>query len=173
MAESTDQPTAPVNRVHRETFGETVRLYAAPLFRYCCRRVHDRQLAEDAVQETFLRAYRVDSDATEIRGPGWLFAVARNCCQELLRKELRHAGDARRWAAMRPSPQAGGPAHDRLEQAVERLDDDERALVYLKHVEGRRCAEIAETLGQPIGTVTGTLSRAYRKLRESMTALQE
>jgi RNA polymerase sigma factor (sigma-70 family) len=57
-----------------------------------------------------------------------------------------------------------------LEVALERLDDAERSLVFLKHVEGLKCREIAALTGQPLGTVTGNLARTYRKLRRSLQA---
>ena len=159
--------------VPRDRFAETVRLYSGPLFRYCYQKLGDRHLAEDAVQETFLRSYR----SLRTRGlsvgdefSGWLFGVARRCCLELLRKKRvrRIVGDE----PVAGHAVAGGnhndPASALLETALETLDDHERSLVYLKHVEGLKCRQIAERLALPVGTVTSTLTRSYRKLRRAM-----
>ena len=156
----------------RRRFEATVRLYAAPLYRYCWGRLRSRHLAEDAVQETFLRAWR---SAAKIDPPsmgGWLFETARRCSLEILRrrKRLRVAGaDGAAERAADPAS-AGAPAGTdfEIDEALGELNDSERALVYLKHTEGLRCREIADRLGKPLGTVTGTLARAYAKLRQAL-----
>ncbi len=143
-----------------EEFEDVVRLFAAPLFRYCLREVGDPALAEDLVQETFLRTYRTMMNGRPDDVAAWLFGVARNVCREEHRRK--------------PDPLAAEPAskapaeHEQLSAAMESLDDAERSLLHLKHAEGRSCREIAEMLGKPLGTVTAALARAYRKLRERM-----
>ena len=68
---------------------------------------------------------------------------------------------------------ADGRGSADVQAAMQDLSDGERALVTLKHVEGLKCREIADRLGMPLGTVTGTLARAYGKLRLAMKAQQE
>lgn len=139
-----------------------VRAHTSTLFRFCFHHLRDRHLAEDAVQETFLRAFRSLESSKPDNVSAWLFGVARNCCHELQRKR-KPSG---------PVPDVAAPAANepdaRLEAALDLLDDDEVALLMLKHVDGKRCAEIAEITGRPIGTVTGTLTRVYAKLRATI-----
>lgn len=137
---------------------------SAALFRYCHHHLRDRQLAEDAVQEAFLRALKSLETSRPDNVPAWLFGVARNCCREIQRKRGRSAGPAPDVAA--PPPPRDPDA--RLEAALDDLDDEEKSLLFLKHVDGKSCREIAEIAGRPIGTVTGTLTRVYAKLRARM-----
>lgn len=161
----------------RERFRQAVRLYSAALFRYCFGRLGDRHLAEDAVQETFLRAYRALTSGSVDMLPGWLFGTARRCCLELGRKRRRLEVGGQGRAAVTADPAApvgqGGAAGQAVEDALEHLSDAERALIHLKHVEGMKCREIAAALGKPLGTVTGTLARAYGKLRRDLRTGEE
>ena len=145
-------------------YGEFVRRYSPALFRYCFGRLRDRQLAEDAIQEAFLRVYRGLDDNVPDEPAPWLFAVARRCCLEMQRQR-------RATVSLSEAPEVAAPedaldAGEELDALLDKLGDDEKALVYLKHVSGLRCAEIAGIVDRPIGTVTAALSRAYRKLRE-------
>jgi len=158
----------------RERVAQAVRLYSAALWRYCYGRLGDRHLAEDAVQETFLRAHRVAASGGVENLTGWLFGTARRCCLEIGRRRKRLAvvgGGAE--ADRAPGPAADSREWADVEVAMEALSDGERALVTLKHVEGLKCREIADRLGMPLGTVTGTLARAYGKLRRALKAQQE
>ena len=160
----------------RERVALAVRLYSAALWRYCYGRLRDRHLAEDAVQETFLRAHRAiaSAGAGGIENlPAWLFGTARRCCLEMGRRRRPvRAGDSAAMDAL-CDPAADGRGSPDVDAAMEQLADGERALVALKHVEGLKCREIADRLGMPLGTVTGTLARAYGKLRLALKAQQE
>jgi len=136
--------------------------YGRALWRYCYGQLADRHLAEDAAQEAFLRVHRALANGQPKDLSTWLFGVARRCCQEMNRRRRRPAEQALSLKGDTASP-ATDPG--RLEALLEELDDRERSLVYLKHVEGLKCREIAERIGKPLGTVTGDLARAYQKLR--------
>jgi len=143
-----------------------VEQYSSALWPYCYGRLRDRHLAEDAVQETFLRAHRAWRNAPPDDPAGWLFGTARRCCQEIARRRRRPADRA---DVLQAEPAAVEPDRtDRLEEELVGLPDTERSLVYLKHFAGLTCREIAERLGKPVGTVTWLLSRAYRKLRDRL-----
>ena len=161
--------------VRGDEFRGMVRVYSGPLFRYCFGRLEDRHLAEDAVQETFLRAYRRIGDVASEHVGGWLFAAARRCCLELLRKRKRgrSSGGTAVLEGLAAPVRSRGAMEDEVEAALDRLGDDERSLIYLKHVQGLKCREIANVLGVPLGTVTGGLSRAYGKLRGAMGVVGE
>jgi len=157
----------------RERVAQAVRLYAAALWRYCYGRLSDRHLAEDAVQETFLRAHKAMGSGGVENLPGWLFGTARRCCLEMgRRRKSVSAGDGAAMDAL-SDPAADSRESAEVDAAMEQLSDGERALVALKHVEGLKCREIADRLDMPLGTVTGTLARAYAKLRRALKAQQE
>jgi RNA polymerase sigma factor (sigma-70 family) len=158
----------------RDALRRLAETHARALFAYCYRRLGDRHLAEDAVQEAFYRATRRTARDEVANMPGWLFGAARRCCAELSRRRRRRLGRRRPLddAAGEPDVPAAAPddLSDRLELALGRLSDGERGLIYMKHTQGMRCREIAEATGRPIGTVTAALARAYAKLREDMQA---
>jgi RNA polymerase sigma-70 factor (ECF subfamily) len=154
-----------------EAFGEFVRRYTAPLFRYCHGSTGDRHAAEDCAQEAFLRFFRQIIEGKTPKDPAaWVFGVARQCCQETHRKQIKQAtvrlNEVEHVLSGLPE---SVDASEEIESMLEQLTDDQRSLIYMKHVGGLRCREIAEQTGKPLGTVTAALSRAYKSLRESLS----
>ena len=135
--------------------------------------------AEDIAQEAFLKAYRA---LPGLKRPSafarWLFGITRNTCHDWLRHRQRReaAGLAERGAGRVADPVDPGavlPAEDAARRethrlllaAVTTLPAEYAVAVTLKHQSGMTCAEIAETLDVPLGTVTSRLARAYEMLR--------
>jgi RNA polymerase sigma-70 factor (ECF subfamily) len=150
--------------------------HAAPLFGFVLRLLDgDRQLAEDVVQETLLRAWRHPEALTEERGDvrPWLWTVAR-----------RLVIDGVRSRRVRPPevPEqmlATVAVDDDLDRALEAwqvtdalamLTPDHRAVLVETYYRGRSVAEAAAALAIPPGTVK---SRAYYALRELRLVLAE
>lgn len=148
--------------------------HAAAVYRVALSVVHDPSLAEDVVQETMIKAWRQSPV-----GPGeeiprsWLLKVAHNAAISLLRTRRE---DVREHDAMPEQPgeietdrRVEGMAQlDELWKAMSRLDDDSRALIALKEVDGLSYEEIAETLGLPLSTIKTRLFRARRQLKEAL-----
>jgi len=150
-------------------------VYAAhgpELYRFARRALGDAGLAEEAVQEAFLRAWqaadRFDDRLGSLRT--WLFAILRNVVIDL--------GRAR---AARPRVAEGGvePSVEPLEQALlawqveeamRRIGDDHRRVIVETYYRGRPYAEVAEELGVPEGTIK---SRVYYGLRALRVVLEE
>ena len=148
--------------------------HGAELYRFARRSLGDAALAEDAVQEAFLRAWRASStyDPARASQRTWLFAIVRNVVIDFAR--------ARR---ARPPLESGrttvdGVAVDELdraltswqvETALEELDDDHRRVLMEVHWRGRPYHEVADDLGIPTGTVK---SRVYYGLRAMRSALE-
>ena len=168
------------------------RLYHAPLVRYLTRRLGDRDWAEEVSQETFLRALRQDSLASE---RSWLFAVATNLVRDEARKTARQRVhlellaneqrvlEAERFSranhhdgAGRDEGESGESASRVAEKALARkavdalVERDRMAL--LMREEGLDYQEIADALGLSFKSVGTTLARARRRLTESFEALQ-
>ena len=130
----------------------------------CCRRVlGDTSAAEDAFQATFLVLYRRAGSirVAESLAP-WLLHVARMAALKARRGELRRMARERRVA--RPELTAGEAASSDLRllvrDEVERLPAKYRDPVRLCYFEGRTHGDAAASLGWPVGTVRGRLSRA-------------
>ena len=151
---------------------EAYAAHSGELYGFAVRSLGDSGLAEEAVQETFLRAWRAgerfDPEIGSLRT--WLFAILRNVVIDL--------GRAR---AARPVVATGTPVagHEPLEQillswqveeALRRIGDQHRRVLLETYYRGRPYAEVAAELGVPEGTVK---SRVYYGLRALRNALEE
>jgi RNA polymerase sigma-70 factor (ECF subfamily) len=150
--------------------------HGAELYRFALRSLGDRGLAEEAVQETFVRAWqaadRFDDGLGSLRT--WLFAIIRNVVIDLSRAR-----------AARPSVTSGAEnividitddAVDRvlnawqIEEALRMLSDEHRVVLVEVHYRGRAYGDVAEELGVPVGTVK---SRVFYALKAMRLALEE
>jgi len=154
------------------------RTYNTALVRYLTRRLGDRDWAEEVAQETFLRALRQDTLASE---RSWLFAVASN----LVRDEARRAARERKRhdllrvreeaeSTVEPEPTSMEREEDRAlaRQAIEMLGERDRDALLMRE-EGLGYEEIAEALDLSLASVGTTLSRARRRLMEAYESLQQ
>jgi RNA polymerase sigma-70 factor (ECF subfamily) len=140
--------------------------------------------AEDVVQETFLKAYRRLSQFEERAHFGsWLYRIAANCAYDSLRARKRRADqtprtepeeqdEALQGAVMdAPSPERlvfSGQVQRRVQSAMARLSERERAAFVLRHFEQLSTKEIGDALGLDEGAVKHSVFRAVRKLREAL-----
>lgn len=145
------------------------------LLRTCYLYLRDRQLAEDAMQETFLKAYR---SLPSFRGDSgektWLMRIAVNTCRDLYRSEwFRHMD---RRVIPEELPESGVPFTCREESLiveVMRLPRRLREATLLYYYHGMDEREIAEALGVSRSAVSDRLSRARRKLKELLEGRDE
>ena len=152
--------------------------HGAELYRFALRALGDDGMAQDAVQETFLRGWRAadrfDPELSSLRV--WLFAIARNVVIDLARR--RSAGS---WAnvpgepdlverALRPVPDGT----DRMlatwlvEEALGRLSAEHRYVIVETYIRGRSYEEVAGERGVPVGTLRSRTFYALKALRISM-----
>jgi len=134
-------------------------------------------LAQEAVQETFIRAWNSAAtyDPQRDLGP-WLLTIARYTALDLLRRELRptRGGHEAEQDAVVESP-----GMDRawlawaVQEALEKLGEDEREIVRLSFFEDLTQVQIADRLGVPVGTVKSRSHRAHRRLAELLAHLRE
>lgn len=160
-----------------QALGEVYRQFARPVWGVALTVLRDRQLAEDAVTETFLRAWRAAPtfDPTRPLAP-WLFTLARRCAIDVQRREFRptrggHAPEEDRVVEM-PDISAAWEAWE-VRSAVSQLPPEEQAVVRLAHLDGLTHAEIATRLRVPLGTVKSRSHRAHRRLAERLRHLRE
>ena len=153
------------------------RTYNTALVRYLTRRLGDRDWAEEVAQETFLRALRQDTLASE---RSWLFAVATNLVRDEARKDERRrrhlailADEERAREMEEPEPSSIERAQEAAlaRKAVESLAERDR-LALLMREEGLDYNEIAEALRLSVGSIGTTLARARRRLAEAYEAMQ-
>jgi len=142
-------------------FEELVRLYQAEVFRFAWHLTRDRTLAEDVTQDTFLRAFRfIHGYRGGQRFGSWLFAIARNCAMDALRKRGTVAEHDER------EPRATPDASTRVEldAALAAVSAEHRDAFLLVEVFGLSYQEAADVLGVAVGTVKSRMFRARRAL---------
>lgn len=148
-------------------------LYGGELFGFAFKALEDRQLAEDVVQETFIRAWRsprgFDPDQGSLRT--WLFAIARNGVVDAMRRrKVREGPGFSSWDAVAESSSAFDGVDqllDRIQlgEALERLSPQHREAVVEVYFGGRTCAELGAELGISASTMRSRLYYGVRSLR--------
>jgi RNA polymerase sigma-70 factor (ECF subfamily) len=155
---------------HPEEFGLLVDRYQKPLFSYLACRVRNPHQAEEAAQESFVRAFLT---LGKLRKPesfySWLIGIAGRVTKEQFRTWDHDQRDRDNAAAVLPESAEAPPDYN-LDEAISVLPELYRRVILLRYYEGLSCQEAATRLGLPIGTVTKTLSRAYALLRQELQA---
>ncbi|HEX2233182.1 MAG TPA: sigma-70 family RNA polymerase sigma factor [Thermoleophilaceae bacterium] len=155
-------------------FEAIVTRYRRALLRYCSR-ILPEERAEDAVQQTFVRAYDAmrDGDA-ELRLRPWLYRIAHNTALNALRdKALRHEQLDDRFDGVERPDQAleRNMSLREVLGAVQDLPERQREAILLRELEGRSYDQIAAELGVTGGAVRQLLNRARHSVRAAATAV--
>jgi RNA polymerase sigma-70 factor, ECF subfamily len=154
-------------------FEEIVRRHERRVYAVAYRIVRRHDVADDVVQEAFLRAYRgLDRfDTARPFGP-WIARIAANLAVSHVRSPVAREQELPEgygeMAAASPGPLEGAldaEAREVLDRAVEALSPEQRAVFVLRVNEDLSYREIAEALDLSIGTVMSRLSRARERLR--------
>ncbi|MEG2355404.1 MAG: sigma-70 family RNA polymerase sigma factor [Clostridia bacterium] len=152
---------------NEETLQRMIAQYQTELLRMCYLYLQDTSLAEDAVQETFLRAYRAIQDFRgESSEKTWLIRISINICRDMQRSAwLRHI-DRRITPDMLPEASVAFEAKDEeLIMSVMNLPVKLREAILLYYFQNMSVKEIAASLGISSPTVSNRLKRATKKLR--------
>lgn len=152
---------------------EAYAAHSGELYGFALRSLGDSGLAEEAVQETFVRAWRAgerfDPRIASLRT--WLFAILRNVVIDFGRARAARpklSGAAGIEPSVEPLEQA--LLSWQVEEAMRRIGEDHRRVLVETHYRGRPYAEVAEELGVPEGTVK---SRVYYGLKALRVVLEE
>jgi RNA polymerase sigma-70 factor (ECF subfamily) len=157
----------------RSAFAELAAASISRLFNVAQLMLRDRDLADDAVQETLVLAWR---DLRGLRDPAgfdaWLHRIlVRTVYREAERERRRSAGTMHLPAAGVDSDSAAALAdRDALERGFRRLRPEHRAVIVLRHYLGYSDDEAAAAMAIPAGTVKSRLNRAMSALRSELEA---
>jgi len=140
--------------------------HGSRLLRLCTLYLKDVHLAEDAVQETFLRAWRgADKFRNECSELTWLTRIAVNVCKSWLRSPWkRRRAPAEEMDSLFASSESPS-VDDTLPRAIMSLSRPYREVVLLYYYQELKAREIAELLHLPVSTITARLSRARKQLQ--------
>ena len=163
-----------------EAFTQLVETYQKPVYNLCYRMLGEPEAAEDAAQETFLRAYQNLHRYDNSRAFGtWILSIAAHYCIDRLRKRRFSVFsiDAEDEDGMTfeiadpasPDPEAESAKQedrDRLHLLLKDLDDTDRAAVIMRYWYDCSEVEIAQSLNLTVSAVKSRLHRSRRALAE-------
>src|SRR5947208_5040459 len=147
--------------------------YGRPAYGLALRIVRDEALAEDAVQEAFLSVWRTASRFVPERGKAstWILTLVHRRAVDTVRREQRRRADSLDRAA---EPAVEGVEEDawlrlqreRVQAALRHLPDAQREALELAYYGGFSQSELAERLGQPLGTIKSRMFTGLSRMRE-------
>jgi RNA polymerase sigma-70 factor (ECF subfamily) len=159
----------------RNAFSELVRAHAQGVRNVIYRMCGDTQLAEDAAQETFIRAWQnLSSYRPGAPLRNWLYRIAVNAGTDMLRKEKRILPDNiedLHLIGKQPGLESLVLHNERtrlVQKAILSLPDASRAVLVLREYEGLSYQEISSTLDIPVGTVMSRLNYARNLLKANL-----
>jgi RNA polymerase sigma-70 factor (ECF subfamily) len=180
---------ARLRRKDPNAFEAMVRAHQDRVYDFCVRMLSDREEAFDLTQEIFISIHQhMDQFRADAKLTTWIYRIARNHCLNRL-KYLKRRGRGRSdefgesnelsiTEAMGGASQPDDAVHARTERelvhkAIAMLEEDQRALVVLRDVEGLSYEEIMEITELAEGTVKSRLHRAREKLAGILVKLEE
>ncbi|MEJ2706088.1 MAG: sigma-70 family RNA polymerase sigma factor [Anaerolineales bacterium] len=173
-----------------DAFNRLVLAYQDMLYYQAYRMMGEAQAAEDVTQEAFISAFK---KLRQYRGgsfKSWLLRIVTNACYDELRRRKRRPTspleplndyeeeiESPRWMTdPSESPEEAAERADlnrALQNCLDELPPDFRAVVVLVDVQGLDYSETAEAIGTPLGTIKSRLARARSRLRECLQGFWE
>jgi len=161
-------------RSQQAALAELYDRYGRPAYGLALRILRDEALAEDAVQEAFLGVWRGAARFLPERGKAstWILTLVHRRAVDLVRREERRRADTLEHA---PEPVGGGDVdeeawlrlqRERVQAALRQLPDQQREALELAYYGGFTQSELAERLGQPLGTIKSRMFMGLARLRE-------
>src|SRR5688572_26050249 len=159
-----------------DAFSEIVRRYAGVVFCACHRVLRDRGWAEDVAQETFFRLVKCPDRVSQSLG-GWLHRAATRLAVDTLRSEqARHRRESTYEIPAKDEDDLGsGPGSQweeispAIDEALDELDDDARALLVRHFLQGTPQADLAAEAGVSAATMSRRVKHAINELREALS----
>ncbi len=180
-------------RGDRAAFKILVSRHQKPLFNFALRHLRSPPLAEDVVQDSFVRVVQSASEFKhEARFSTWLYTIARNLCIDQLRKNAlrRHPSlDESRASSEGEGPTLGEQMPDskasveraatstelrsKISDAVEELPEEQREVFLMREVAHLPFKEIADITGVPENTVKSRMRYALERLQTALSEYEE
>ena len=166
---------------NERAFAMFVDRYKNRLFNFVFRIISEKEMAEDILQETFLRVYNQRKNySPDYALSTWVYTIALNLCRSELRKRklrkfislefLKEESDIELPDEKNLEPQKLKPL---LDKAIKGLPDEYRTAFVLCDIDRLPYSEIAEIMRVPVGTVKSRINRARTMLREKLLPYKE
>src|SRR5216684_1803962 len=160
-------------RSEQSALAELYDRFGRPAYGLALRILRDESLAEDAVQEAFLTLWRTSTRFVPERGKAstWILTLVHRRAVDLVRREERRRADTLEHA---PEPSGGAVDEEAwlraqrqvVQEALRKLPHDQREAIELAYYGGFTQSELAERLGQPLGTIKSRMFAGLSRLRE-------
>ena len=176
----------------RAAFSFLVRRHQTALYNFALRQVRVPQVAEDVVQEAFVRVVsKADEFKHEARFTTWVYTITRNLCIDQLRKRAlrKHPsldetrgeeGEGPTLGEQTADPRAsvereatGTELKERIALAVDKLPDEQREVFLMREIANLPFKEIAEITGVPENTVKSRMRYALERLQEALAEYED
>jgi RNA polymerase sigma-70 factor (ECF subfamily) len=169
-------------------FNQLVMAYQGTAYNVAYRVIGNADAAADACQEAFLKAYQAINQYRGGSFKSWLLRIVTNACYDQLRYKGRRPATSLEDLAEasedhaekltngseRPEEQVmRSELNNLIQLGISHLPEDQRVILVLSDVQGFSYQEIAEIVGQPLGTVKSRLSRGRQRLRDYLLTQQE
>lgn len=156
-----------------DAFGELYGLYYKEMYRYACCVTGSTELAQDAVSDAVLSAFRQIGSLKKAEAfKGWLFTILCSACKRYY-TESRHKTalvylDDESRGETDPVETYDFDISIDLRNALDSLSEDEREIVTLSVIGNYKSHEISKITGYPASTVRSKLKRALKKMRDRL-----
>lgn len=149
--------------------------YSDVVYRFCLYKTSDIQVANDLTQDTFLRLWKVIQGGVDVEKPKqYVYQIARNLVIDYYKKAKAVSLDSLQEQGF-DAKDTGGKGADLLSElvllreAIEKLEQDYREVIYMRFVEEMGVDEIADALGVSANLVSVRINRGKKKLQELFT----
>ncbi|HEY3543093.1 MAG TPA: sigma-70 family RNA polymerase sigma factor [Gaiellaceae bacterium] len=161
-------------RSEQSALAELYDRYGRPAYGLALRVLRDDALAEDAVQDAFMTLWRTASRFVPEKGKAstWILTLVHRRAVDVVRREQRRRVDS---LDVVPEPAGARGAdeeawlrlqRERVQAALKQLPDQQREALELAYYGGFTQTELAERLGQPVGTIKSRMFNGLARLRE-------
>ncbi len=169
-------------------FNQLVMAYQGTAYNVAYRIMGQQEAAADACQDAFLKAYKALKQYKGGSFKSWLLRIVTNTCYDQIRYKSRRPSTSLEDMTENPNEHhpklingsekpedrvLRGELGDLIQAGISQLPEDQRVVLVLSDVQGFAYQEIAEIIGQPLGTVKSRLSRGRRRLREYLAEKKE
>lgn len=147
---------------------ELISLYYADILRYCICHTKDRQTAEDAVQETFLKTVRyLDRYVHKGKFRAFLYQVAANTCVDMWRKKHQEEQLPDTFECLEQGFKRAETEMDFM-LLIKELPKEQREIIYLRYAHDLTMREIGQILDLPVRTVQSRLQAALKRMKKEL-----
>ena len=142
--------------------------YNQPIYRFCLRMLNDKNAAEDAFQETFIRVYESSRSFSGQNFSSWLYTIARNTCLNILRSQKEHVAFEEEFLTPEQTTDSDFSVKNYIDTAVSKLPVNLREAILLREYEECSYQEIADILGIDLSLAKVRVYRARQILKDML-----